>query len=74
MVKTGTIEHVLWQNLYVLYSHNSEPDASEEFWKKLHDEAVELEAKYRETECGEIAKTLILAVMRAIEQKEKLNK
>ena len=74
MVKSGTIEHVLWKELYVLYSHNSEPDASDEFWGKFHDEAVELEKKYRETECAEIAKTLILAIMRAIEQKEKMKK
>lgn len=71
MVKSGTVEHTLWQNLYVLYSHNSEPDESMEFWGRLHDEAKALDKKYQETEIEDIARTMIFAVIKSLELKEK---
>ena len=74
MVKSGTAEHAFWQQLYLLYSHHSEPNDTDEYWKGLFEEAAELEKKYRNTECSGISKILIFAVMNALEQKEKLRK
>ena len=53
MVKKETAEWFLFKDLFILYSDNSEPEDTDTYWKRLHDQAIEIDKKYRKTEIGE---------------------
>lgn len=69
MPKVQTVESYLFRDLYQLYTHHSDMQDTDEFWKKFHDNVVMLDKKYENTEIAWLARALAMGMMNAIDEK-----
>ena len=73
MAENQTVESYLFRDLHQLYTHHSDAKDTDEFWQRLHDNALMLDKKYRNTEVAGLARALTMGVVSAIDEKVRNN-
>lgn len=69
MPENQTVVNYLFRDLCQFYTHHVDAKDTDEFWKKLHDNAVMMEKKYRSTEVAELARKMTMGIVNAIDEK-----
>lgn len=66
-MKKGGIFWNAWADLFQFHKNHSNMEQSDEFWKKTHNDAIELEHKYKDTKAADFVPKILVIILLELE-------
>lgn len=70
-MEKGGIFWNAWADLFQFHKSHANVEQTDQFWKKVHDDAIELEHKYKDTRAANFVPRVLIAILLELEAEEK---
>lgn len=70
MIEKGGTFWNAWADLFQFHKSYANVEQTDQFWEKVHNDAIELERKYKDTKAADFVPKVLVAILLELEAEE----